>query len=275
VWSLRKMTGQSPVFPESIEDILTAVQETPRGRWFLEAYANRLKSDGTANILQAIAKLENNLNAMSVGGTEAGLLQQARNAIATAKREIALLEPQTAQLSAEGQLFAKLAELSRQAFSNSPAQSTVGSGVDRVLKLVTELDQNLAGGKTKVAPIAPAKPAIQYFKQDEEIFEPAPPPAIAAVAKPASTPEIPNKGAKLVIQRSSTPRQEAQMPEKVIEDVKVEDVQDVPVEITSTAEPEAAKPPEASRIVIIRRKAEEQIEVPLLDEQQQESVSAA
>lgn len=257
------MGGLSQVFPESIDEVLTAVQETPRGRWFLEAYATRVKNDGTANILSAIAKLESNLNAMTISGAETGLLQQARNAIAAAKHEIALLEPQTAHLSAEGQMFAKLAELSRQAFATTPATTSISSGVDRVFKLVAELDKNLAPAPIEAAP---AKPAIQYFKQDEAVFEPAPAPVIAVVAKPApTTVEVSNRGAKLTIQRISPTKIEI-LSEPVVPDSPASlEVHDEPLAIVATA-PAAKIPDEPSRIVIIRRKADEMIEVPMLDE---------
>lgn len=260
------MGSLSPVFPESIDEVLTAVQETPRGRWFLEEYANRVKNDGTANILSAIAKLENNLNAMTISGAEAGLLQQARNAIAAAKREIALLEPQTSQLSAEGQMFAKLAELSRQAFATTPASSTVSSGVDRVFKLVAELDKNLAPAPIEAAP---AKPAVQYFKQDEAVFEPAPAPVMAVVAKPTPTPasvEVSNRGAKLTIQRTSPPKTEIAPEIQAPEVQAAPPIIEEPIAIISCAPTEPAQD-ETSRIVIIRRKADELIDVPLLDEQ--------
>lgn len=265
VWSLRKMGSLSPIFPESIDEVLTAVQETPRGRWFLEAYANRVKNDGTANILSAIAKLENNLNAMTTSGAEAGLLQQARNAIAAAKREIALLEPQTSQLSAEGQMFVKLAELSRQAFATTPASTSVSSGVDRVFKLVAELDKNLAPASIAVAP---AMPAVQYFKQDEAVFEPAPAPVMAVVAKPTPAAiEVSNRGAKLTIQRISPPKTEIATETVPPEVPAALPIHEEPVAIVSSAPTEQTQD-EPSRIVIIRRKADELIDVPLLDEQE-------
>jgi hypothetical protein len=265
------MSGLSTVFPESIDEVLTAVQETPRGRWFLEAYTNRIKGDNTTNILNAIGKLEQNLKSMTSGVADAGLLQKTRNAIATAKREIALLEPQTAALSAEGQLFAKLAELSRVAFStNAPGEASVASGVDRVLRLVADLDRDLGVSKNDNAVAAPAKPAIQYFKPDEEIFEPAPAPVIAAVTKSEPITEVSTRGAKLVIQRVSSPKVEAIAEPIVTEEPKAE-----PPAIISSAQPEA-KPQDKSRIVIIRRKAEEMNDVPLMDEPPAlESVSAA
>jgi hypothetical protein len=254
------MSAPVSVFPESIDEVLTAVQETPRGRWFLEAYAARIKNDGTANILSAIAKLENYLTTMTIGGADAGLLQNARAAIAAAKREIAMLEPQTANLSAEGQLFAKLADLSRQAFAGGePAKASVGVGVDRVLKLVSDLDQSLA---VSALPAAPAKPAVQYFKQDEAVFEQAPAPVLAAVTKPVAV-EPSTKGAKLVINRLSKP------------EIAAHAIAEGPAIMTTRETVESLKASESSRIVIIRKKADEALAVPLLDDAPTESVNAA
>jgi hypothetical protein len=261
------MNNQSSVFPDSIDEVLTAVQETPRGRWFLEAYTKRIKGDGTANILQAINRLENSLTSMTIGGADAGLLQQTREAIAAAKREIASLEPKSSELSAEGQLFAKLAELSRTAFNANPAsQSNVAQSVDRVLKLVSEIDNRLGVTQSSVEPeIAPVKPAGRYFKADEEIFEPAPSPSIVTIKKSEPAVEAPARGAKLVIQRISKPLQsvEVEIP--------------APIEVTPS-EPQPAveaKNNTDSRIVIIRRKPDETVEVPLMPEEATESMSAA
>ena len=55
------MSGQQLGFPESLDEILNVVKETPRGRWFIEAYTDRVQNTGTATILSAIGKLETNL----------------------------------------------------------------------------------------------------------------------------------------------------------------------------------------------------------------------
>jgi hypothetical protein len=265
------MGKQSTVFPESIDEVLTAVMETPRGRWFLEAYRDRIKGDGTANILQAISRLENSLTSMTIGGADANILQQTREAIAAAKREIALLEPKSSELSAEGQLFAKLAELSRAAFQgNSSTQPTIARGVDRVLKLVTEIDQKL-GGESEPIKIAVAATKLipQYFKADEEIFEPAPTPTIVEVKKPESVIATPNRGAKLVIQRIGKGAAPSESGNGGRNTVAIE-----PQAVEQAREPVDAKNSE-SRIVIIRRKAEEIVEVPLMEEVALESMTAA
>jgi hypothetical protein len=248
------MSDLSLVFSESIDDVLKLVQETPRGRWFLDAYASRLKSDGTSTILTAIAKLESNLSHLSNSGASAELLDKARSAIATARKEIANLEPQAAKLSTEAQLFSNLAELSRKAFSNTEATPSVGKGVERALRLVADLDRDLNG--TSATP-EQSKPAVRFFKQDEEIFEPAPAPK--AVTKPVELPEIANKGAKLTIRRLNADQpMEAPIIETVAEQPAAPAIEEAP-----------------SRIVIIRRKAEDTIAVPLVDTIESATVSAA
>jgi hypothetical protein len=268
------MGGQTSVFPESIDEVLTAVQETPRGRWFLEAYANRIKSDGNSNVLQAIAKLENSLSSIAAGGADSAVLNKARKAIATARQDIVAFDPSIKELSAEGQLFAKLANLSRESFSTTAATApNIGKGIERALKLVADLDVELSGNATSNAEPAGPKPATQYFRQDEEIFEPVRPAAIVAVVKTPEPPEVPNRGAKLVIQRTSAPKTAEPRPAAVAEPETEKPVQETIAKVPS---PDAQEKPQSpSRIVIIRKKAEEMMDVPLLDERENEAASAA
>ena len=104
------MSGQQSAFPESLDEILNVVKETPRGRWFIEAYTNRVQTGGTSTILSAISKLESCLQSMSGSGADAALLQKARQHIAQARADIVSSEPGKTSLSSEGQLFAKLAD---------------------------------------------------------------------------------------------------------------------------------------------------------------------
>ncbi len=268
------MGGLSQVFSESIDDVLTAVQETPRGRWFLDAYTARIKGEGTTNILSAIAKLESNLERMAGAGASAELLQKARNAIAAARQEIASLEPQDGKLSSEAQLFSNLAELSRKAFSTETTGSGLGKGVERALKLVADLDRDLNPRSGQIECASPPKQAAQYFKQDEEVFEPAPAPAPKLV-KPVEPPELANKGAKLTIRKLSADKVISQNEDlSAAKEPKFE-----PVAIITAEAPPDEKSAEPSRILIIRRKADEHVEVPLVDSvvngEQQESVDAA
>jgi hypothetical protein len=265
------MSGQQPAFPESLDEILNVVKETPRGRWFLEAYTNRVQTGGTSTILSAILKLESNLQSMSGSGADAALLQKARQHIAQARADIAGSEPSKSTLSSEGQLFAKLADLSRKAFNDpSNGEPAIAKNVERALRLVADLDQDL--GTTLVPmPVAAPKPAAQYFKQDDDVFEPAPAPTTTKQARPTKPVETASRGAKLVIQHIDLNKTEA--PNSASVETKKPEVAE-PVAITST-EVEAAAP-EPSRIVIIRKKAEDLIEVPLVDQQAaEEQVSAA
>jgi hypothetical protein len=265
------MSGQQPAFPESLDEILNVVKETPRGRWFLEAYTNRVQTGGTSTILSAISKLESSLQSMSVSGADAALLQKARQHIAQARADIAGSEPGKSTLSSEGQLFAKLADLSRKAFNDpSNGEPAIAKNVERALRLVADLDQDL--GTTLIPmPVAAPKPAAQYFKQDDDVFEPAPAPTATRQVRPTKPVETASRGAKLVIQHIDLNKTEA--PSSVsVETQKPEPIE--PMAITAT-EMEAVTP-EPSRIVIIRKKAEDLIEVPLVDEQiTEEQVSAA
>jgi hypothetical protein len=265
------MSGQQSAFPESLDEILNVVKETPRGRWFLEAYTNRVQTGGTSTILSAISKLESSLQSMSSSGADAALLQKARQHIAQARADIANSEQGQSTLSSEGQLFAKLADLSRKAFNDpNSGEPAIAQNVERALRLVADLDQDL--GTTLVPmPVAAPKPAAQYFKQDDDVFEPAPAPTAIKHVKPAKPVETTSRGAKLVIQHIDLNKTDAPYapPAEVQQSNPIE-----PVAITST-EVEAA-PSEPSRIVIIRKKAEDLIEVPLVDEQiKEEQVSAA
>jgi hypothetical protein len=236
--------------------VLTAVQETPRGRWFLDAYTARVKSEGTATILGAIAKLESHLDRLGHSGASDEVLQKARSAIATARQEIAAVEPQVAKLSTEAQLFSNLADLSRKAFNAPDASPTLGKGVERALKLVADLDRDLNLGpksnQNTVEFAAPPKPAVQYFKQDEAIFEPA----TRTNNNRAEIAEQTTKGAKLTIRRTGG-ESATYLPEPT------DEARSEPAAIAS--EKIEVATPEPSRIVIIRRKADEEITVPMLD----------
>lgn len=267
------MSGQQLGFPESLDEILNVVKETPRGRWFIEAYTNRVQTSGTATILSAITKLEANLQSMGGIGADAALLQKARLHIAKARAEIANSESGQTSLSAEGQLFAKLADLSRKAFTEpSTDQPAIARHVERALRLVADLDQDL--GTTLVPmPVAAAKPAAQYFKQDEDVFQPAPAaPAIAPVRATKVVESTP-RGAKLVIQHIDLSRSDSHPP--IITDRPTIAVEEKPVFQTIPPLPSSETAPEPSRIVIIRRKAEDVMEVPLIEDDSAESVSAA
>lgn len=270
------MSGQQLGFPESLDEILNVVKETPRGRWFIEAYTNRVQTSGTATILSAIGKLETNLQSMSGNGADAALLQKARQHIAQARAEIAKSESGQTALSAEGQLFAKLAALSRKAFTepsaDQPAIANIANNVERALRLVADLDQDLSIAQLPMSPAAP-KPAAQYFKQDDDVFEPAPASSGITPIKVHKAVESTPRGAKLVIQHINLNKSETVLP--AISGPEQATFDKTPVFQTNEPALTTQTPSEPSRIVIIRRKAEYAIEVPLLEEIGAEAVSAA
>jgi hypothetical protein len=119
-------------------------------------------------------------------------------------------------------------------------------------------------------PIAAQKPAAQYFKQDDDVFEPAPAPVAIKQVKAIKPVEPAARGAKLVIQHLELNKTET--PEPLVTYPVKPDMAE-PLAITTTDA--AASTPEPSRIVIIRKKAEDLIEVPLIDEQTAEAQMSA
>lgn len=254
------MNDLSAAIPASLDDVLSAVKETARGRWFLENYEARLRNEGNERILEAINKLESHVKSIPVGvaGPDADLLKRAREAIAAARRDISALEPTSTGPSNEARLFAHLAEKARSAIGGNAATA---QSVSRALQLVNDLDQDLNGKPTAQAA---AQENNRFFKQDEAIFEPAPKPvAVAPLPQPSAATadlgaEVSTRGAKLTVHRLRS----------TILPLPVASPQPAPAEPPASqhagdAPTEQAKP----RIVIIRRKAEDMGEVPLLDPQ--------
>ena len=247
------MRGLQQGFPESIDEVVSAVEETPRGRWFLQAYAERLRKGETASILSAIEKLESSLKSMSSTGAEAKLVETTRAAIAQARQDIRAMSPEISGLSPEGQLFVKLAEQSRQAFANGNESPGISKGVERAIRLVADLERNFASPDEIQS--APAAPAAAYFRQDESIFEPAPtkPLIVVSQQRPAAEPQ--NRGARLVIERVGETSREP-LPSLSKEDDRASDV---------FGPPPVAEAEDKPRITIIRHEVEDLPEVPLPD----------
>ena len=93
----------------SFDDVLDAVKESKRGRWFLDEYEGRLRKSDTAELRAAISKLESVMTSMSGSGADAALLARAKSAILAARKDIAALDDKPQGLSEEGRLFARLA----------------------------------------------------------------------------------------------------------------------------------------------------------------------
>ncbi len=248
------MSGLGQEQAGSYDEILAAVKETARGRWFLETFEDRVKATESSRILDAISRLENHIQ--SVGGSEgdAILVRQARDAIAAARRDIAGMNNSSQGLSAEGQLFDRLAMLSRQAFSGPP---NAGRGIERALRLVADLDQTFFSPNV----LAPQPvPATAFFAQDEAIFEPAPTAKLPAPELPGQ-PSPQAKGATVTIHHLNAPPSA----DDLVENARA------PGEAPSSSlssviiESEGTVTVPNSRIMIIRRSAEEMEALPLID----------
>jgi hypothetical protein len=261
----------------SFEDILEAVQESKRGRWFLKEFENRFQKQDTGSILQAISKLEARMNDLGPQADQPDELSKVKFAIANARNDLLKLGAGKEALSAEGQMFANLAELARKAI---PANVEANATIVRTLQLVAEIDRTIS---------PPSKPdsGAKYFNADEQLFErdnkiakpvlvastpvtliPASPPVEKTIVSRKEEPVA--TGAKLIIRRTSGS-----------EAIEADAAASLPVttvaEVVSTP---LAAPPVVShsedvakidtpRIVIIRRRAEEMANV------ETDSVSAA
>ncbi len=276
----------SPVLSDSFDEVLNAVQETARGRWFLEEYASRRKAEDTAAILAAIVKLESVMSKAPnypAEQVDQSVLHKARSAIARAKSQIKDMAADTTPLSDEAQLFGKLAEKARSAIAQGTSigesSDILGKSVDVALRLVNELDNSLG------VPLAQKKTTdTKFFQQDSDVFAPAPNANLksaksnAPIASSTATPVSPlsavnssaekpvavdgvTRGAKLTIHRSTTPR-----PENNAEMDAQDEIQ-VPSEpaVTENVAPEQPANKPEQRIVIIRKKYGEQMDVPMLD----------
>lgn len=254
------MSDQDPSL--NFEDLLATVKESERGRWFIREFETRLRKSDTGNILSAIQKLEGVIASQSQTGIDGVLVSRARAAIASARREIAGLDRSKQQISDEGRLFAKLADMARSAFSEtSPDASLVNAGVSRALLLVDQLDQDFG-------PSSLPETKTIYFPPETGVFEtPAPEPrrTIAApVSLPAAATKDVERGARLVIRKAgeTTPVPAEAAPIVEAAPVIAEAAPLAVAEVTPLVAP-ASK---TSRVVIIRRKPEELLDVPLVDE---------
>lgn len=163
----------------SYDMVLEAVQESSRGRWFLNEFKSRNCAVDSGRILTAIGKLEERMGSLSQGGTASAELARVRQAIATARQDI-LQTAGLPNLSNEGRLFSHLADLARSALAEGKAPSgneAMPETIAKALRLVDQIDMSLL---TATAP----PPAATFFGRDNDLFEPQPaPPKPALVAK--------------------------------------------------------------------------------------------
>lgn len=240
----------------SFVDILEAVQDSKRGRWFLQEFEARIQKRDTHSLLQAISRLENRMESMGAQTGNPDDLSKVRSAIANARQDILKLDLGKNGLSKEGRLFAELAEMARKAM---PVAVDSNAGIVRTLQLVDEIDRAIA---------APVDSGAKFFSADASLFErPAPvakpvlvsagEPVVQATEPMIKAPSVKKEdaaptGAKLVIRKTG------QVDEPV--------VKGEPERLAATIEhltPIAAEMPviDNPRIVIIRRKAEDMPDV--------------
>lgn len=265
----------------SFDDLLQAVNESSRGRWFLDEFQKRQRKAESGDILSAINRIEARIAEMpgpAVPPVEVTRMKAAMNA---ARADIARLAPPKS-LSDEGRLFASLAELARKTLPAEKTTADLAPGIVKALQLVDELDTTLNGSKNE-----PGK-GEHYFKPDQALFEPvapAPKPVLVASTPEPVTPapnpveakkpevEIPPQGAKLVIIKAGVKVEEPSTAVGKPADPPIATApagREEPPAILETKKPETATLPvdriDNPRIVIIRRKPEEMTEVPLADE---------
>jgi hypothetical protein len=243
----------------TFDDILEAVQDSKRGRWFLKEFEAHLHKRDTQSVLSAISRLESRMEQLAPQASSPDDLGKVRVAIANARSDLLKLGLAKDALSKEGRLFAEMAEMARKTMPSAGEQN---AGIVRSLQLVAEID-------SVIAPQGQDDGGARYFNPDENLFErPAAPPkpVLVPTAKPAAPVEVKkdepaSTGAKLVIRKASQTVEQA-----------TEATDAKPVEMQTAISPEMPAI-DNPRIVIIRRRAEDMPEVGM--EEAAESVSAA
>jgi hypothetical protein len=241
----------------SFDDILEAVQDSKRGRWFLQEFESRLQKRDTSSLLSAMTRLENRMVELSKSSGKPESLGSVSAAIAAARNDLLKLGLGKEAMSTEGRLFADLAEMARKAM---PAAVEGRATIVRALQLVEEIE-----GAVITPPNSDR--GADFFKPDADLFErraTMPKPTLVAAAEsaiaspPAPKPEqsaAPATGAKLVIRRSDHSVEELQ-PEKSA----AAEVQSPVVNLPDPQLPEKSTL-DNPRIVIIRRRAEDMPDV--------------
>ena len=250
----------------TFDDILEAVQDSKRGRWFLKEFEQRLHKQDTASILQAISKLEARMDGFGAQAGQPDELVKVKAAIANARNDLLKLGVGKDALSKEGQMFAELADLARKAL---PASNESSAGVVRTLQLVAEIEST-------IAPASTADRSSKFFSADENLFErPSAPakPAIVASSPVDSAPAVEKTvvaqkeehvptGAKLIIRKTSghEPASVKEPPPASVEAAEPPAEENTSVFAAPIAQEDIAAI-DTPRIVIIRRKAEEMPEI--------------
>lgn len=233
----------------SFDDILEAVQDSKRGRWFLQEFETRLQKRDTRSVLDAIYRLESRMEHLSPQVSNPDDLGKVRHAIANARNDLIKLGLGKAALSKEGRIFHDMAEMARKSM---PVAVDSNAGIVRTLQLADEID-------SVIAPVSNEDRGSKFFAPDSNLFErqeALPKPVLVPAAESLIHVNAVKKdepvamGAKLVIRKSG---QSMKKPEPIVE------AEAVPLINTAVAPdmPVIDNP----RIVIIRRKAEDMPEV--------------
>jgi hypothetical protein len=255
------------VLSESYDEVLEAVRESSRGRWFLEEYASRLRHDDSKSILDAIHKLEAAIGDMptSKRSDSNQHADKVKRAIEGIRKQISNAGTEGKPLSEEAQMFSHLADLARSAFSGHAAEvrPEVRRGIELALRVVQDIENEIRGVAAPAAS-APAvsndkpKPASEtqkYFQQDADMFAPPVHSKLATPDKPQID-EGTGKGARLKVLKIDSRSGQQGTPEATA--AAATNTGHVPL-------PEPTNAEQKPRITIIRRKPEELMQVPLAD----------
>jgi hypothetical protein len=263
----------------SFDDILVAVEESKRGRWFLQEYARRIQAKDSTTILDAIGRLEQRMHSLAPQAANPDEMAKVKLAIANARADIVKLGLGNTIQTAEGRLFAGLADMARKSM---PVAVDSNAGIVRTLQLVDEIDRTLDATPG-------ASNANRYFSADANLFErlaTQPKPALVEVEKPtedasavkatpapAAKEAAPALGAKLVIRKAGA----ADMNPPPMESPKPVEVAQETVSAAATVLQDNTHPEmpaiDNPRIVIIRRRAEDMPEVDVTPSQAAESAA--
>lgn len=267
VWELRMSNLEVADSRLTFEDLLEAVQDSKRGRWFLNEYEARIQKRDTQSILGAISKLENRMEQFGPQGAGQDDLTKVRSAIAQARNDLLTLGMGQEAMSKEGRLFAKMAEMAKKSMPESAEQN---AGIVRTLQLVDEIDR-------AISPTQSDDKGAKFFAANSNLFDrpaiikptlvevvaPAPQlaePPKAVVVEPlapvAKKEEPAATGARLVIRKAGTANSTA--PTETEVEPAAPTTLSIPAVETPKPETLVSDNP---RIVIIRRKAEDMPEV--------------
>jgi hypothetical protein len=243
----------------TFDDLLEAVQDSKRGRWFLKEYESRIQKRDTQSIIDAISKLESRMEHLGPQSANPDDIGKVRSAIANARSDLFKLGMGHEALSKEGRLFAEMAEMARKVM---PEAADKSAGIVRTLQLVDEIDRT-------ISPTSIDDRGAKFFAADSNLFdrpvnvakpvlvETVPPVAEVAASKPVAPKkeEPAPTGAKLVIRKAN----QASTPDQTLPTPAVQQAAIVEAAISET--PTSIQQSENPRIVIIRRRAEDMPEV--------------